>query len=144
MIKKTFTVIDYDGVERTRDRYFDISEAEIIDMEMSIDGGYQEMLDKIVKEHNGVEIYKRFKEIVLLAYGEQSADGTRFVKSPEISTAFTQTKEFSLLMKELTINAKAAADFMNGIFPQVPDKKPVLTPVTAGNNDAPETASITE
>ena len=31
MIKKTYTVVDYDGVERTRDSYFDISEAECID-----------------------------------------------------------------------------------------------------------------
>ena len=131
MLKKTWTVTDYDGVTRTRDRYFDISEAECIDMEMSIDGGYQEMLETIVKEQNAVEIYKRFKEIVLLAYGEKSADGTRFVKSSELSTAFTQTKEFSLLMKELTTDAKAAAEFMNGIFPQVENKTPVLTPVSA-------------
>lgn len=129
MLKKTWTVTDYDGVERTRSRYFDISEAECIDMEMSIDGGYQEMLDRIVAEKNAVEIYKRFKEIVLLAYGEQSPDGTRFVKSPELSIAFTQTKEFSLLMKELTSDAKAAAEFMEGIFPKVEEKTPVLTPV---------------
>lgn len=136
MLKKTFTVIDYDGVERTRNRYFDISEAEVIDMEMSIDGGYQEMLEKIVKEQNAVEIYKKFKEIVLIAYGEQSADGTRFIKDPALTTAFTQTKEFSLLMKELTSDAKAAADFMNGIFPQVEKKVPVV--------DSNGLASVTE
>lgn len=142
MLKKTWTVIDYDGVERTRSRYFDISEAEVIDMEMSIDGGYQEMLDRIVKENNAVEIYKRFKEIVLIAYGEQSPDGTRFVKSPELSTAFTQTKEFSLLMKELTTNSKAAAEFMNGIFPQEEVQTPVLTPVDT-NTTQPAVASAT-
>lgn len=141
MLKKTWTVVDYDGVERTRSRYFDLSEAEIIDMEMSINGGYKEMLERIVQEQNAVEIYKRFKEIVLLAYGEQSADGTRFVKSPEISTAFTQTKEFSLLMKELTTDAKAAAEFMNKIFPQTEGKNPVITPLS---NNASETASATE
>ena len=143
MIKKTYTVVDYDGVERTRDRYFDISEAECIDMEMSIDGGYAELLEQIVKEQNAVEIYKRFKEVVLLAYGEKSSDGTRFVKSSELSIAFTQTKEFSLLMRELTSDAKAAAKFMEGIFPKVQGKKPVLTVANADNNVS-EPVPITE
>lgn len=141
MLKKTFTVVDYDGIERTRDRYFDISEAECIDMEMGIDGGYAEMLERIVKEQNGVEIYKRFKEIVLLAYGEKSADGTRFIKSDELSIAFTQTKEFSVLMRELTTDAKAAADFMEGIFPEIKGKKPELTLVNTANTQA---TSVTE
>jgi len=117
MLKKTITYIDYDGNERTEDFYFNLSKSEIMEMELSMPGGMAQMLNKIIAAQDGEKIIKIFKEIILKAYGEKSPDGKRFIKSEELSTAFSQTEAFSQLFVELATNAEAAAQFVNGIIP---------------------------
>ena len=117
MIKKTITYADYNGVERTEDFYFNLSKAEIMEMELSTTGGLAEMIQRIVAAQDQPAIIKIIKELILKAYGEKSPDGKRFVKSDEISTAFAQTEAYSQLFMELATDADAAAKFVNGIVP---------------------------
>jgi len=117
MLKKTITYTDYNGNERTEDFYFNLSKAEIMEMEMGISGGMTQMLNRIIAEQDSEKIIKTFKEIILKAYGEKSPDGKRFIKSEELSTAFSQTEAFSQLFMELATDADAAAKFVNGIIP---------------------------
>ena len=117
MLKKTITYTDYNGVERTEDFYFNLSKAEIIEMELGVSGGYAEMLKSIVNANDAPTLIKIFKDLVLRAYGEKSADGKRFVKSDAISEAFSQTEAYSILFMELATNADEAAKFVNGIVP---------------------------
>ena len=88
MLKKTITYTNYNGIEVTEDFYFNLTKAEIMEMEMSTSGGMAEMINKIVASQDAPAIIKIFKELILKAYGEKSADGKRFVKSEEISVAF--------------------------------------------------------
>ena len=117
MLKKTVTYVDYNGVERTEDFYFNLSKAEVTEMELSVEGGFSKMLEEIVKTKDNVRIMELFKQIVLKAYGEKSADGKRFVKSKELSEAFSQTEAYSEIFMELALDEKAAAAFVNGIMP---------------------------
>lgn len=117
MIKKTITYTDYNGNERTEDHYFNLSKAEVMEMEMSTTGGLAEMIQRVVAAQDQPAIIKIFKDLILKAYGEKSADGKRFIKSEEISTAFSQTEAYSQLFMELATNADAAAKFVNGIVP---------------------------
>lgn len=117
MLKKTVTYVDYNGVERTEDFYFNLSKAEVAEMEMSVEGGYSKMLEEIVKSNDNVRIVELFKRILLQSYGEKSVDGKRFVKSKELSEAFSQTEAYSEIFMELALDEKAAADFINGIMP---------------------------
>ena len=117
MLKKTVTYVDYNGVERTEDFYFNLSKAEVAEMELSVEGGFSKMLEEIVKSKDNVRIIELFKEMVLKAYGEKSADGRRFVKSKELSEAFSQTEAYSEIFMELALDEKAAAAFVNGIMP---------------------------
>lgn len=117
MLKKTITYTDYNGSERTEDFYFNLSKAEVMEMEMSTTGGLTEMINKIVAEQNAPAIIKIFKDLVLKAHGEKSADGKRFIKSDELSTAFSQTEAYSILFMELATDANAASVFVNGIIP---------------------------
>lgn len=118
MLKKTITYTDYNGNERTEDHYFNLSKAEIMEMEMSTTGGLAEMIQKIVAAQDSPAIVKIFKELILKAYGEKSPDGKRFIKSEEISTEFSQTEAYSQLFMELATDAKAGAAFVNGIVPK--------------------------
>ena len=117
MLKKTVTYVDYNGVERTEDFYFNLSKAEVAEMELSVEGGFSKMLEEIVKSNDNARIIELFKEMVLKAYGEKSADGRRFVKSKELSEAFSQTEAYSEIFMELAMDEKAAAAFVNGIMP---------------------------
>ena len=89
MLKKTVTYTDYNGVERTEDFYFNLSKAEVTEMELSVDGGLAQMLENIVNSKDNKEIVRMFKELVLKAYGEKSPDGRRFIKNKELSDAFS-------------------------------------------------------
>lgn len=117
MLKKTVTYVDYNGVERTEDFYFNLSKAECTEMELSVEGGFSKMLEEIVKSNDTSRIMELFKQIVLKAYGEKSEDGKRFVKSKEIAEAFSQTEAYSEIFMELAMDEKAAAAFVNGILP---------------------------
>lgn len=117
MLKKPITYTDYNGVEKTEDFYFNLSQAEIMEMEMSTAGGLAEMIQRIVAAQDAPAIIKIFKDLILKAYGEKSPDGKRFIKSEELATAFSQTEAYSNLFMELATDADAAADFVNKIIP---------------------------
>jgi len=117
MLKKTITYTDYNGVERTEDFYFNLSKAEILEMEMGTTGGFTEMVEKIVAAKDAPAIIKVFKDMVFKSYGEKSADGKRFIKSKELSEAFAQTEAYSQLFMELATDDKKGAEFVNGVVP---------------------------
>ena len=117
MLKKTITYKDYNGTERTEDFYFNLSKAELIEMQANASGGLEELYKKIIAEKNIPEIYRIFKDIVLMSYGEKSVDGKRFIKTKEAAVAFTQTEAFSVMMSEFLEDPDKATEFANGIIP---------------------------
>ena len=131
MLKKTITYTDYNGNERTEDFYFNLSKAEVMEMEMSVNGGLAEMIKKIVSTQDHPAIIKVFKDLILKAYGEKSADGKRFTKEDtngyKLCKDFEQTEAYSILFMELATNADAAAAFVNGIVPaDISKEKPAV------------------
>lgn len=123
MLKKTIKYVDYNGVEREEDFYFDLSKAEITEMELSQDGGMSNLIQKIVNANDMPSLIKIFKQLILKSYGVKSADGRRFIKSEQLSTEFTQTPAYSELFMELATDEKAAANFINAIVPQEVSEK---------------------
>lgn len=120
MLKKTIAYTDYDGNQRTEDFYFNLTKAEVFEIEMSIEGGLTKMLEKIVATQDAKRIIEIFKDLILKAYGEKSPDGKRFIKSQELREAFSQTEAYDILFVEMATDADAAAAFVNGIIPQIP------------------------
>lgn len=121
MLKKNIKYTDYNGVERDEDFYFNLSKAEITEMELGTTGGLSEMIQKIIDTKDIPQIVKLVKDIILKAYGVKSADGKQFIKINDagvpLSRAFSQTEAFSVLYMELATDADAAAKFVNGIMP---------------------------
>lgn len=117
MLKKTITYVDYNGTERTEDHYFNLTKAELMEMEMSTSGGLAEMIQRIVSAQDAPAIIKIFKELILRAYGQKSPDGKRFIKNDELREEFSQTEAYSQLFMELATDADAASKFISGIIP---------------------------
>lgn len=126
MLKKTITYTDYDGNSRTEDFYFNLSKAELMEMEMGTTGGLTQMVNKIVAEQETPKIIALFKDILLKAYGEKSPDGKRFIKSEELSAGFAQTEAYSDLFMELATNDGKAAEFINAIIPEIKEPNNVV------------------
>lgn len=118
MLKKTITYEDFNGVERKEDFYFNLSKAEIMEMQFGTVGGLDVMLKKIVDAKDVKSIMNTFKMLILKAYGIKSDDGRRFIKSEEIAKEFEQTEAYSILYMELASDDNAAAEFVNGIIPK--------------------------
>lgn len=117
MLKKTITYTDFNGKEVSEDFYFHLSKAELIELELSHEGGLTVAINKIIESNDGKAVIKEFKGIVLMAYGQKSEDGRRFIKNQQLREEFESTEAYSTLFFELVTDADAAAEFMNGVIP---------------------------
>ena len=117
MFKKTITYTNYNGEQVTEDFYFNLSKAEIINMQLSEAGGFTGRIEKAIKAKDVPAVIAIFNDLIIKSYGEKSNDGKRFIKSKEISDAFMQTEAYSVLYEELITNDKAAQDFINNVCP---------------------------
>lgn len=118
MLKKTMTYVDYDGLERKEDFYFNLTRAEVAQMELSVNGGLKQFLENIIQLDDRPKIIEEFKKLITMSYGKKSPDGKRFMKSQEILDEFVQTEAFSDLFMELATDANSAAEFVKGILPK--------------------------
>lgn len=123
MLKKAITYVDYNGVERTESFYFNLSKAELIEMEYGTVGTFTSMVQNIIDAQDEPELIKLFKSLILKSYGKKSADGRRFEKSEEISKDFSETEAYVILFMELARDSKAASEFVNGIIPADIDRE---------------------
>ncbi len=123
MYTRTITYEDWNGIKRTEDCRFNFTKAELMKMQYEQEGGMREYLQKIIDSKNQKEIMKLFEDLVLKAYGEKSDDGKHFLKSDEIREKFASTPVYSQIFMELSTDAKAASEFVNGIMPADIDRK---------------------
>lgn len=121
MYKETVTYKDYNGVERTEDFLFDLSEAELVEMNFEEHGRLQEKFDAIIKAKDVRTIMGVFKELLMKAYGVKSLDGRKFVKNQEVLDDFIQSPAYSILYMKYATDDVAAAAFIKGVLPEVPD-----------------------
>lgn len=138
MLKKQITYTDYNGVTRTEDFYFNISQAELSEMELSVEGGFSTFIKYILEAQSTPELIKTFKDLIMKAYGEKTTDGLRFRKTDEkgnpLCVAFSETEAYSVLFMELATDDVAAAEFVNGITPANIDKAEIKAATEASNN----------
>ncbi len=132
MISKTVKYTDFNGVEREETHWFHLSEAELMELEMSTTGGLAEMIQNIVTAQDAPAIIKIFKDLVLKAYGKRSPDGVRFMKKDNgriLADEFAETEAYSMIFMELATDADAAAKFVNGIMPAKVAEKAKANPI---------------
>lgn len=117
MLEKAIKYTDYNGNERTEKFNFHLTQAELMEMELSFKGGLSETINRIVATQDGPALIKIFKDLILKAYGVKDLDGRRFIKNDAVREEFSQTEAFSQLFMELATDADKAAEFVNGIMP---------------------------
>lgn len=121
MFKKTISYVDFDGNERTEDFHFNLTKAELTEMEYGIDGGLTKTLSNIIDTKDERRLVEHFKKIIQQSYGVKSVDGRRFIKNQEVLDEFMQTEAYSIFFMELASDSEAATAFVNGILPVIPE-----------------------
>lgn len=119
MLKKTISYTDYNGVDHTEDFYFNLTKVECAEIEYGLIPGsnLSDSINVLINSNDMATVISTIKKIVLMAYGEKSADGKRFVKNDEIREAFEQSPVFEIVYWELITEPTKAADFIAGILP---------------------------
>lgn len=118
MYKKTVKFEDFNGNEVTQDFYFHISEAELMNKEMSTEEGWSTFMERIIKEENKKKLVEEFEWFISFSYGIKSDDGLRFEKSDEIRESLKQHPAYGSIFMDIMADTKSAAEFVNGVFPR--------------------------
>jgi hypothetical protein len=119
MLKKVITFEDFNGEEVSETHYFNLTKTELIELEVHYEGGLEGSINKIIEAQDNATLLREFKKIILSSYGEKSADGKRFIKSDEMSKAFSQSAAFDSLFMELASgDGSAGAAFIAGVLPK--------------------------
>lgn len=119
MVKESITWTDYDGQERTEDFYFNLSQAEMVEMNLAIPGGLEKLLNDMITTKDIPKLADYFKTIICKAYGKKSPDGRKFMKSKEILDDFMATEAYSIFYMSLATDAEKASDFINRVLPKL-------------------------
>ena len=134
MIKKTIPYTDYDGTERTEDFYFNLSMAELMEMQTSVEGGMRGYIQRIMAANDQTALMKLFKDVLLMTYGKKSDDGRLFLKNDAVRAEFEASPAFSAIYMELMSDARKAADFINGLIPaNLRDQNPAMNMAATAN-----------
>ena len=126
MIKKTIEYEDYNGNKHVEDFYFNLTKREIMEMEISFEGGLRNYIEQLTQTTNGPEMYNLFKKIILEAHGVKSPSGKHFWKEdPDTGRVYAKDFVASPAMDELIFGfldgekgGNEAAAFVRGLLPE--------------------------
>lgn len=120
MLAKKITCTNFNGEEIIETCYFNLSKAELVEMELTTEGGLKDRLQAMVDTKDRKKLITVFKSIIVMAYGEKSDDGRFLMKGEdhELGKKFTQSAAYDSLLMELLGSEKACADFFINIIPK--------------------------
>ena len=118
MLKKTVTYKDFNGEEVTEDCYFNLSKAELLEMNFQASGGLENYARAIINARDTATMMQIYKDLLLKAYGVKTPDGKHFMKTDQIRLEFECSPAYSEIYTELLTDDKAAADFFNRVIPK--------------------------
>ena len=133
----TYKYFDDDGkeVEETEKFWFHLSEEEMMDW-LSKDKDMVSNFERYIKEEDTENLFILLKKVILDSYGVRTDGGRRFSKSPELRKDFEDSLAYKKLFRDLTIgpnSADLAAEFINGVMPDLSDIK---------DQDKPQTKTV--
>lgn len=118
MYSKKIKYEDYNGNTREETFYFNLTKAELQDLEWRTPGGIKNYMMYISSTLDGQKLADFFKNLIQMSYGVKDPEGRRFIKNEHVLKNFTETEAYSILYMRLATDDKAAAEFVNGVFPK--------------------------
>lgn len=116
MLRKKVTYLDFNGNKQTDVLYFNLSEPEVIRLDVEFKGGLIEYVETLDPENDPQSVLTLFERVLGSSYGEKSADGKHFEKNDEMRNKFFQSAAYNELFMIMIKDADFAATFFNGIL----------------------------
>lgn len=127
MLKQTVQFTDFDGVNKTKVLYFNLTRVEVID-NLDIQREFQDVQDMIGGQTRDLEMHEirlilnLVKKLMQMSYGvqRQTQDGDlKFTKKdPNIWQDFTETAVYDAFLMGLFEDVEKAGSFLYGIWPK--------------------------
>jgi hypothetical protein len=117
VIAKTITYKDLDGKDVTEDFHFNLTRAELVEMNFSEFGSLFQTLNVMIEMEDMGAIISSIKLLLRLSVGKRAEDGKRFIKNQDITDAFMQSNAYSTMLYELMTNAESSIELIKGIMP---------------------------
>lgn len=117
MYKKNITYTDFNGDERTDAFYFNLSDAEILELQVSYGGDMSRIMSNMLEKRDAKGLLGIITDLIRTSYGEKSSDGKRFMKNQEVKDSFVTTDAYSKLVLELLNDEKEFEKFMTNVIP---------------------------
>src|ERR1044072_1372576 len=126
MLKQTVQYTDFDGANKTKNLYFNLTRSEVID-NVAIKDEFQEIHDLIAGEQRDLEMHEvkmildLIKKLMKMSYGiqRQTAEGDlTFTKKDEIWEDFIETAYCDAFLVALFKDPGKAGAFLSGIWPK--------------------------
>lgn len=117
MFSMPITYENLKGQEVTVDLWFHLNRVEHIELQVSRKGGLQSYVDQIMQAEDMASLVAVFKELILMAYGQPSEDGERFIKNQDLRDRLIQSDAYSALFMKLVTNTDEGIKFFNNLVP---------------------------
>lgn len=125
MLKKTISYTDFNGTPVTNDFYFNLNEAELVEIEAEFENGIQ----SVIETQNKKDVIKFVKLLLTRSVGIKSEDGKRFVKPEGMAEDFYSSGAYPKLFVEVCKSEQAMTDFLKGVVPAEVFQKSLETTV---------------
>lgn len=126
MLKEKIKYVDYNGLEREEDFYFNLNRVELVELQISTPGGFDAKLKKAIDDKDVSTLIEIVKDLVIKSYGVKSEDGKRFIKSKELTDSFIQSEAYNTLFMKIISDADYAPKFINAIIPAIEENQPQI------------------
>lgn len=126
MLKEKIKYVDYNGLEREEDFYFNLNRVELVELQISTPGGFDAKLKKAIDDKDVNALIEIVKDLVIKSYGVKSEDGKRFIKSKELTDSFVQSEAYNTLFMKIISDADYAPKFINAIIPAIEENQPQI------------------
>lgn len=116
MLKKKITYTDYNGMERTDNFYFNMTEREIVMLlaKLGVED-LKEYANKLAESGDFKAMFSFVDDIILSSIGAKSEDGKRFVKTQKIRDEFEQSEAYNVMFMDFLQNPSSASSFASAI-----------------------------
>ena len=115
MFKQNIEYTDFNGDARKEDFYFHLSLPEVTRIEAKLGTSIQKYTENITNEQDFKAMLEFLEDAILTAYGQKTADGRSFHKSPELRSAFENSQAYAELFEMLFTQPELARKFAEGI-----------------------------
>jgi hypothetical protein len=141
VFKRDITYIDFNDETQTETLYFNLTMAEMAELNFEFDEGFESFVKQAALEKNNKRLFSMFKLIMAWSYGRRTPDGKGFVKKKEWLDELFSGRAYEELFLWLFTSEANASQFYIDVMPKDIEKR--LAEINRNRETTPSDESST-